>query len=263
MPTANKLMKRQWDGIADENAFYGVLSRDEFENPDDLDVDKFWETGRADVDSILKIAGLGDTSSMSLLEIGCGIGRMTNHFAQCFREVRALDVSTEMLTRAESYWKHLKNVDWVLGNGEDLGVVGDASVDCVVSFWVLQHIPNQEGVIGYIRESEKVLKKGGTAFLQFRMAPHALSLSVIKYGIVKRLPPSLHTSLAAVWDRINGFDGTRAKFARQYSAWRGCVVTPQIIEKTAAEAGLRIQSKGSFGRQSSGTQSAYYVFRKS
>ncbi len=197
-----------------------------------------------------------------MLEIGCGLGRMTHYFAECFGEVYALDVSSEMLSKAENYWKHLPNINWILGSGEDLSVIADNSIDCVFSFWVLQHIPNRDVVISYIRESERVMKKGGTAFLQFRMAPRTLSPVVLKYAMIKRIPTPLHNFLRGFWDRVHGYDGTRAKFARQYESWRGCVMTPKIIESVAAECRLQIQSKGSFGIQSSGTQSAYYVFRK-
>ncbi len=106
------------------------------------------------------------------------------------------------------------------------------------------------------------MKKGGTTFLQFRMSPQSLSLATLKYNIITLLPTPLHNSLRVVWDKIKGYDGTRAKFARQYESWRGCVMTPAMIEAVASECRLQIQSKGSFGIQSSGTQSAYYVFRK-
>ncbi len=56
-----QLMKEQWEKIAAENAFYGVLSRDEFEDPDCIDLDKFWETGRKDVEAFLKIVNLVNT----------------------------------------------------------------------------------------------------------------------------------------------------------------------------------------------------------
>ncbi|MEP6901088.1 MAG: class I SAM-dependent methyltransferase [Actinomycetota bacterium] len=258
----NKIMKQEWDSIADENAFYGVLSRDEFENPDEIDIDKFWETGKNDVNTILEIVRPENSKSLKMLEIGCGLGRMTHHFAECFGEVYALDVSSEMLSKAENYWKHLPNVNWVLGNGEDLSTIADAGVDCVFSFWVLQHIPDREAVINYIRESARVLKEGGTAFLQFRMAPNALNFAALKYNVVRMMPTPLHNSLRTLWDRINKYDGTRAKFARQYESWRGCIMTPAIIETVSAKCGLQIQKQGSFGIQSSGTQSAYYVFRK-
>ncbi len=78
----NQIMKQQWDSIASENAFYGVLSRDEFENPNNVDINKFWETGRSDVDKILEIVGLENTKSLSMLEIGCGLGRMTHYFLE-------------------------------------------------------------------------------------------------------------------------------------------------------------------------------------
>lgn len=197
-----------------------------------------------------------------MLEIGCGLGRMTQRFAEHFGEVSALDVSSEMLSKAETFWNHLPNVKWILGSGADLSAIADESVDCVFSFLVLQHIPNRVVVINYIREAERVMKKGGTAFLQFRMAPQDFSFAALKYNVLEKLPSPLHYFLKAAWDKINGRDETRAKFARRYESWRGCVMTPALIEKAASDVRLQIQNRGSFGIQSSMTQSAYYVFRK-
>jgi ubiquinone/menaquinone biosynthesis C-methylase UbiE len=103
-----QIMQEQWDNIAHNNAFNGVLSTNEFENINRVDVNRFWETGRIDADSILKVIGLEGTRQLNMLEIGCGLGRMTHCFAQTFRKVSALDVSAEMLKRAAHYWKHLK-----------------------------------------------------------------------------------------------------------------------------------------------------------
>ncbi|MEO6051264.1 MAG: class I SAM-dependent methyltransferase [Pyrinomonadaceae bacterium] len=255
-------MKKQWDSIAAENAFYGVLSRDEFENPEEIDLSKFWETGKRDVDKILEIVALPDTRTLNMLEIGCGLGRMTHCFADLFAKVYALDVSPKMLSKGKARWEYLPNVNWLLGTGEDLNVLPDERVDCVFSFWVLQHIPDRAAVIAYIRESERVLKSGGTASLQFRMAPGALSFVALKHKIIALMPTPLHNALRTFWDLVHGYDGTRAKFARQYESWRGCVMTPEMIESVAFQSGLQTKAKGSFGIQSSGTQSAYYVFRK-
>src|SRR5438552_14889889 len=135
------IMKQQWDEIAQRNPFYGVLSFDDFEDPDTLDLEKFWLSGRDDVERFLALLELGNTQKLTVLEIGCGLGRMTHQFAARFHKVYALDVSSTMLDRARDYWGHSPTIEWILGNGEDLRQVSTASVDLVFSFMTLQHVP--------------------------------------------------------------------------------------------------------------------------
>ncbi|MDQ3257707.1 MAG: hypothetical protein M3R15_28110 [Acidobacteriota bacterium] len=84
-----QVMKEQWDQITNENAFYGTLSRNEFEDPNNIDIDKFWETGREGADSLLKLANVENTQKLKMLEIGCGLGRMTHRFAERFSKIYA------------------------------------------------------------------------------------------------------------------------------------------------------------------------------
>ncbi len=256
------VMKEQWDQITNENAFYGVLSRDEFEDLNNLDVNKFWETGREDAASLLKLPGLEHTQALSMIEVGCGLGRMTHYFAERFSKVYAFDVSPEMLNKAKSHWGHLQNVEWVLGNGEDLQQVSSGSVDFVFSYWVLQHIPQPGVVLNYVRESARVLKPEGVAFLKFRALPPHDSIVALKFYITTHWPSSVQRPLRKLWDALYGYKGTRAKFSREYESWRGCALRTTAMEKIARESHMEVQHKGSLGRQSSGTLSMYYVFRK-
>jgi ubiquinone/menaquinone biosynthesis C-methylase UbiE len=258
----HRAVKQQWDDIAAENAFYGVLSRDEFENPASVDIGRFWETGNQDADMIMKLAGVEAAGEMTAMELGCGLGRMTHRFAEVFGTVHAVDVSSEMLAQAKSHWRHLSNVNWILGNGEDLRDIPSGSVDYVFSYWVLQHVPSREVVFNYTRESARVLKQGGTAFLQYRLLPSGLNLAAVKYHIITSWPRPVQNVLRAIWDRTHAAKGKRADFARKYDAWRGCAVRGDAVERAAATAGMHVETKGRLGIQSPGTFSGYFVFRK-
>ena len=255
-------MKDEWDRISTENAFFGVLSREGYENPDAVDVNQFWKTGSEHVESFMKLLSFANSKSLHMLEIGCGLGRMTHHFSSLFGKVYAVDVSGEMLNRAKGYWGHLQNVEWMLGNGESLQTMASESVDFVFSFWVLQHIPDSNVVLNHIRESERVLRRDGIALLQFRVMPSGLSLPALKYFLFTRCPLPVTKSLIWIWDAVKGHTGIRAKFARKYEAWRGCALRATAIEAVAAESGLQILSTAVLGKQSPGTQSKYYIFRK-
>lgn len=255
-------MGKQWDLISTENAFFGVLSQEMCENPDAVDVENFFKTGREHVESFMKLLDFEDTKSLHMLEIGCGLGRMTHHFSRLFGKVYAVDVSQEMLNRAKNYWEQLDNVEWVLVDGESLQPIASESVDFVFSFWVLQHIPDANVVLNYICETKRILKNNGIALLQFRVMPSDSILTRVKYYIFTHWPSSLTKFLMGIWDVFKGHAGLRAKFAREYSAWRGCALPTKDIQAAATENHLRILASDSLGTQSSGTQSRYYIFQK-
>jgi len=255
-------MSKQWDLISTENAFFGVLSQEECENPDAVDIDRFFKTGSEQVESFMRLLDFEDMKRLHMLEIGCGLGRMTHQFSSLFGKVYAVDVSRVMLDRARNYWEHLDNVEWVLGNGENLQPIADESIDFVFSFWVLQHIPDANVVLNYIRETKRVLNNDGIALLQFRVLPSDSVLIRLKYYIFTHWPSFLTKFLMKIWDALNGHAGLRAQFAREYSAWRGCALRDKDIQAAATENHLRILASDSLGTQGSGTQSRYYIFQK-
>ena len=258
----NHDMKEQWDRISLENAFFGVLSRNDYENVGNVDVQQFWRTGREHVESFMQLLGFEHSKSLHMLEVGCGLGRMTHHFSTLFEKVSAVDVSQEMLNKAKAYWGHLQNVEWMLGNGENLQPIASGSVDFVFSFWVLQHIPDSNVVLNYIRESERVLKPNGKALLQFRVMPSRFGLTALKYHIFIHWPTPATKALIWIWDAVKGNSGVRSKFAREYEAWRGCALGTSAIKAAADEMHFHILATDTLGRQGPGTESRYYIFRK-
>jgi ubiquinone/menaquinone biosynthesis C-methylase UbiE len=153
-------MKRDWDKRAAENAMYFIAS-----GKDDWNEQEFSESGRINVDQhvtpdLALICGGRDPKSMRALEIGCGIGRMTEHLAAIFGEVHGVDVSGEMIRRGTERLARLANVRLLETNGAELPFP-DASVDFVFSFIVFQHVPSKEAVIGNLRDAHRVLTPGG------------------------------------------------------------------------------------------------------
>jgi len=158
-------MREDWSKRARENAFYYIASWRK-----DWDEDAFWQAGREDyerlVASVLVRHGISPERK-SMLELGCGMGRMTRSFAQNFERVIGLDISSEMLDRARLLNPSAHNVEWLLGNGVDLGCVPSSSVDFVFSYLVLQHLPKESMVHSYVRDILRVLASRGIALFQF------------------------------------------------------------------------------------------------
>ncbi len=160
--------RRFWDRRARENALFFVDNRLDYVVPDE---EYFWSSGEDVLDSMLGLAGVEIRPADRVLDIGCGVGRVTRALAPRAAGVVALDVSPEMLKRARELNPGLDNVDWVQGDGVSLRPLEDASIDGCFSHVVFQHIADPEITLGYVREIGRVLKPGGWALVQVSTDP--------------------------------------------------------------------------------------------
>lgn len=161
-------MKAFWDARAREDPYWYVDTRLEYGSPDE---EAFWSGGEAAVQTLLDLAGVEIEPHHRVVDLGCGIGRLTRALAARAESVVGIDVSGEMLTRARQLNAHLTNVEWVHGDGETLQPVPDGSADVCVSHVVLRHIPDPAISLGYVREIGRVLRPGGFAVLEFSNDP--------------------------------------------------------------------------------------------
>jgi SAM-dependent methyltransferase len=161
-------MRRFWNARARENPWYFINRTLDYHEPD---VHRFWASGERDVDKILGATGVTLEPDDHVVEVGCGAGRMTRAIARRAARVTAIDVAPRMLELARDHNADVHNVDWVLGDGATLTGVPDASADACISYVVLQHIPDPEVTLGYVREMGRVLKPGGWAAFQFSNDP--------------------------------------------------------------------------------------------
>lgn len=158
-------MRQDWDNRARKNAFFYIASWRQ-----DWDEEAFFRSGEDDYCRLVE-THLSDRAfspaGKSMLELGCGAGRMSRSFARRFRKVLAFDISSEMLARAKMLQGESDNIQWILGNGVDLKQIPENSVDFVFSYLVLQHLPQESLVRRYIAEMFRVLSLGGICLFQF------------------------------------------------------------------------------------------------
>ena len=153
-------MRKFWDERAREDPFHFVDNREPYR---EADRERFWREGERDLDTLLDTLGVKVRLDDHVLDLGCGIGRLTRVLAGRAAHVTAVDVSPRMLQRARELNPRLNNVTWLLGDGETLEGVPDGTVDGVVSHVVLQHIPSAKVQLGYVAEFARVLRPGGWA----------------------------------------------------------------------------------------------------
>ncbi len=157
----NQRMREDWDRRAREDAEAFIYTRDSASDARD-----FVRSGEANYNQLVRpylpILLRGKPApECRVVEIGCGIGRMTEWLAASFGHVDALDVSPAMIEAARQRLSHLRNLRFHLGNGADLAPIADASADLVFSYIVFQHIPSREAIESYICDAARVLKDGG------------------------------------------------------------------------------------------------------
>lgn len=224
-------MERFWDRRAREDAFHYVDNREPLGTPD---VEAFWRGGEQVVDWMLDELGVALRGDERVVEIGCGIGRLTRVLAARARSVDAIDVSREMLARAQHYNPGLDNVDWIHGDGITLRPLADGAFDACVSFVVFQHIPDPEITIGYIREIGRVLRDGGWAAFQISNQDPR----------VHKPPTAIRRVAATV--RALSRRGPRGQAAPY---WLGSALTLAQLEQAAREGGLELERVRNAGSQ--------------
>jgi SAM-dependent methyltransferase len=210
-------MRRFWDARAAEDPFYFVDNRLTYR---DADLERFWVGGREILDRTLTSLGVEIAPGDEIVEIGCGVGRITRPLAERAGGVRALDVSPRMLELARELNPRLENVNWILGDGESLAGIASGSADVVYSFVVFQHIPDPEVTLAYVREMGRVLRPGGWAALQVSNDPRVHQRPSLQRRIARRLRALL----------------ARGPRGQSHDAWLGSAVGLDRLRAVAREA---------------------------
>lgn len=161
-------MRDFWDERAEENAFFFVDNTLDYRHPD---AERFWADGEVWLDRLLGEVGVELAHRDEVVEIGCGVGRLTRVIAGRAASVRAIDVSERMLDRARELCADLDNVRWIPGDGVSLRGIEESSADTCVSHVVFQHIPDPAITLGYVREIGRVLRPGGWGAFQISNEP--------------------------------------------------------------------------------------------
>lgn len=163
MKAAGQASRRFWDRAARSNAAWYIATGHTAETED------FFTQGAAETDSLLALCGIELRGEETVLEIGCGVGRMTRRLSQLAGSVVAVDVSPEMLGRCEANVQGYGSVSCALVPGDgSMPPVEDRSVDVVFSYITMQHVPSSAAQRAYLRESARVLKLGGRIGIQVR-----------------------------------------------------------------------------------------------
>ena len=128
----NDRIRKQWERLGANDPYWAVLAnpekRDGNWNPAD-----FFRTGEKQVVRLLsKFNKLGlELKFGSVLDFGCGVGRVSRALSERFDQVIAVDVSGSMLDEARKANQHIGNITFVHNPADDLSVIPEGSIDLV------------------------------------------------------------------------------------------------------------------------------------
>lgn len=155
-----------WEELARREPYFPVLDADgRLAAPDE-----FFATGEADVAALLMaIRSLlrRDVPLDSVLDFGCGAGRLTLPLAKRSKRVVACDIAPTILEHARQNAERagLANITFTLA-----GELPQTSFDFICSLAVFPYIAPSEGY-GLIRSLTRRIAPGGIAAIQMRFGP--------------------------------------------------------------------------------------------
>jgi SAM-dependent methyltransferase len=161
---------------------------------------QFWASGAPDLDGLI-LDGLELDRRATVLEIGCGVGRLLRPLATRAHRVIGVDIAPAMIEQGRTLLADLPRVSLHVTHGR-LDAVGEASLDLVYSFAVFQHIPSKRAIAQYVSEAARTLRAGG----------------VFKFQV----------------------DGRRRPFWRGTDTWLGVWYTPEEIRRVLADRGFTV-----------------------
>lgn len=133
----------------------------------ETDPDVFDAAGRVDAETLRPLISPSDT----VLDLGCGVGRVALHVAPLCRTLWAVDASQTMLDLAAARLAAIPNVRFALSEGTAIPSLESESIDVAYSILTLQHVEREDAFL-LLRELARVVRPGGTLFVTF---PNLLS----------------------------------------------------------------------------------------
>jgi ubiquinone/menaquinone biosynthesis C-methylase UbiE len=187
-----------WQPHANTDAMLQIYNTD---NPA-----SFEEGGRIDAD---RLSPYFDASS-TVLDLGCGSGRVARYIAPFCATLWAVDASTRMLEFAKDRLGAFHNVRYAKCDDVTIPDVPTGSVDLAYSLLVLQHLEREDAFL-LLRELRRVTKPTGVVVVTF---PNLLSDTYLQAFV------------------------TYATTHETSNPARARIYTPQEVERILPEAGF-------------------------
>jgi len=149
-------IRKKWEQVGKKNPVFATAGGRASASPKKLAEDslQILENG------ILFDMSPESISSMTVLEIGCGVGRLLGLMSERSTRVIGVDVCNAIIQEAQKRTNHLPNVELYQNLGSNFPFIPSRSIDFVYSYRVFNHNAG-DVVLSYFNEAFRVLRSGG------------------------------------------------------------------------------------------------------
>lgn len=224
-------MMKDWDKLHDKEQVKAVIGKE-------MTKDDFWESGAKQYNTRIYPAicsYIDNLHDKTVLEIGCGPGRLLRPLSEKFHSVIGVDVSRNAVNTAIENLTDCPNVIIKKTSGADLAGIESNSVDLVISFDVFQHMPTLAIQSENLAEISRVLKKSGIFAVQIKT-----TTGWMRWGGIPILPravrPLIPDNLVNLALRAAGYRSERLK-----KTWRGNLIRHSQVRVLFKRQGLDVK----------------------
>lgn len=178
------MVRQVWTRLGQTEAFFSVLTDPRF-TASGMTPEReaeFYATGARDIDALERICRRNGLSlrATSVLDFGCGLGRLGEHLSARFDRYTGVDISAEHLRGATDRFQRIgrKNTELLLL--DDFLAAPERRWDRIVSYIVIQHNPPPVMrwlLLGLLQR----LAPGGAALIQFPVHQFGYSFDLDAY----------------------------------------------------------------------------------
>jgi len=161
--------KTAWDGFGETDALWSVITEPQYRKAvlDEAAREEFYAGGKAELDDLAAACqrnGMAIDPGATVLELGCGVGRVSEHLARYFQHYIGVDISPSHLRIAQQHLSSLSLENIQLLALEDF-LKRPPSFDVFYTILTLQHNPPPV-MLMLLRTCLSRLRPGGCAFFQ-------------------------------------------------------------------------------------------------
>jgi 2-polyprenyl-3-methyl-5-hydroxy-6-metoxy-1,4-benzoquinol methylase len=178
----------KWTEFGQTEPYWSVLTGERYRMKD-IDaniIEHFYESGIGEVDFFEQCCGRNMVSvnpDWEILDFGCGVGRVGEHFARRYRSYHGIDVSISHMNLARERLNRMNLHNWVISSLMEF-ITQPVDFDVLYSFLVLQH--NPPPLIAWLLDRLLPrIRLGGVAF--FQLPCHLFGYSFDKRAYLENL----------------------------------------------------------------------------
>lgn len=205
----------EWRRLGKDDPLFAVAAHEDRRGS--WEPDDFYQLGKDDWEDFSRFwRDYQPELGGSVIEVGCGAGRMTKQLLHDFDRVIGLDVSSEMIALAA---QAAPTAEFHVVDGIHVPVP-DGSVDAVFTCHVLQHLENLDVIAAYLTNLRRALRPGGTIMAHLLLAEEQRGVARKGWSELKLRAIRLRRANVGAYSRVRSYRPDEVRTAMESTGFR-------------------------------------------